>query len=494
MLWNRDRIKSLTQNFIINSRWYYTKNKQKKIPSLYEKISPLGNPSVDVTRELDRWVDMGNKVRFAELQRIILDLRKRRRFSHALQVSEWTKNSGIYTLTPVQHAVQLDLIGKVHGFLAAENYFNGLNELDRTEKAYGALLHCYVQRHQIDKVFAHLQTMKENGIALTYVAYNGIMSLYSKIGEIDKVPAVLDEMKENGVQPNNLSYRICINSYGVRSDIDGVEKILSEMKSQSRIVMDWNTYAVVANFYSKAGLKTKANFTLRKAEEMLENKDGLGYNHLISLHAGLGNRDDVFRLWDLEKNACKRCLNKDYINIMESLVRLEELEEAEKVLKEWESSGNCYDFRVPSVVIAGHIEKGLCENAEALLEYLMETGKASTSNIWARLTVGYMEKGEMEKASSAMKVAISLCDVREGTMIQDTVIGRILSLFGEKGSSDATEEVVNLLRSVTSLNRQMYHALLKSNICGGKEVNRFLDIMKADGFEEDEETKRILTM
>ncbi|XP_073061422.1 pentatricopeptide repeat-containing protein At4g21705, mitochondrial-like [Primulina eburnea] len=494
MLRNSDKIKAFVQAFVINSRCYYTKNKQKKISSLYEKISPLGNPSVDVTRELDTWVGMGNKIRFAELQRIILDLRKRRRFNHALQVSEWTKNSGMYTLTPVQHAVQLDLIGKVHGFLAAENYFNGLNEQDRTEKAYGALLHCYVRGHQTEKVFAHLQAMKEKGIALASVAYNDIMSLYSNIGEIDKVPNVLDLMKKNGVQPNNLSYRICINSYGVRSDIDGVEKILSEMESQSHIVMDWNTYAVVANFYAKAGLKDKANFILRKAEGRLENKDGLGYNHLISLHAGLGNRDDVFRLWDLEKNACKRCLNKDYINIMDSLVRLEELEEAEKVLKEWESSGNCYDFRVPNVVIAGHIEKGLCEKAGALLEYLMETGKTSTSNIWARLAAGYMEKDEMEKALSAMKVATSLCDVREGNTIQDTVIGRILSLFGEKGSSDATEDVVDLLRSVMSLNRQMYHTLLKSNISGGKEVNRLLDIMKTDGFEEDEETKRILAM
>ena len=70
------------QNTII-TRSYYT-NKANKA-TLYSKISPLGStPSLEP--ELDSWVRSGNKVRVAELQRIIHDLRKRKRFSHALQV------------------------------------------------------------------------------------------------------------------------------------------------------------------------------------------------------------------------------------------------------------------------------------------------------------------------------------------------------------------------------------------------------------------------
>lgn len=72
----------------IASRSYYT-NRHKKL-TLYTKISPLGSPSVNLTPELDDWVEKGNKVRFAELQRIILDLRKRKRFSQALQVDQFT--------------------------------------------------------------------------------------------------------------------------------------------------------------------------------------------------------------------------------------------------------------------------------------------------------------------------------------------------------------------------------------------------------------------
>lgn len=68
----------------ISNRTYYT-SRSRKI-SLYNKISPLGDPNTSVVPELDNWVQNGNKVRVAELQRIIRDLRKRKRFSQALEV------------------------------------------------------------------------------------------------------------------------------------------------------------------------------------------------------------------------------------------------------------------------------------------------------------------------------------------------------------------------------------------------------------------------
>ncbi|KAG8385560.1 hypothetical protein BUALT_Bualt03G0057900 [Buddleja alternifolia] len=467
MLPNIHSLEALIRRCLISSRWYSTRGKRRNQTSLYGIISPLGNPNVNVTPELQQWVESGNKV------------------------SEWMKSRGTYTLTPVQHAVQLDLIGKVHGYVSAESYFNSLTEQDKTEKAYGALLHCYVRQRLTDKALAHLKQMKEKGLTLSSLTFNDIMCLYSNTGENDKVPDVFNQMKENHVQPDNLSYRICINSYGVRSDIEGLEKILKEMENDAHIVMDWNTYAVVANFYIKADIKCKANIALKKAEERLDDKDSLGYNHLISLHARLGNRDDVFRLWSLEKNACKRCLNRDYITIMESLVRLGELEEAGKVLKEWDASGNCYDFRVPSVVIVGYIEKGLCEKAEALIERHVEMG---TSNVWGRLSAGYLEKGEMGKALESIKVIIRFRNVTKDIKLDDKVITKILRLVGEKGGSDDAEKVVNLLRSAIPLKRQMYHTLLKSCIASGKEVGAFLDMMKADNYEEDKETLEILSI
>lgn len=473
-----------------SSRLYYT-NRQGKV-TLYSKISPMGNPSTSVTPELDVWVDNGNKVRVAELQRIIHDLRKRKRFSQALEVCEWMSKKGICAFSPIEHAVQLDLIGRVHGFLSAESYFKNLKDQDKTDKTYGALLNCYVRQRQTDKSLSHLRKMKEMGFASSSLTYNDIMCLYTNIGQHEKVPDVLTEMKRNKVSPDNFSYRICINSYGVKSDIEGMENILKEMESQPHIVMDWNTYAVVANFYIKGGLTDKAIDALQKSEEKLDNKDGLGYNHLISLYAGLGNKSEVLRLWGLEKSACKRCINRDYITMLESLVKLGELEEAEKVLKEWEASGNCYDFRVPNIVIVGYCEKGLFEKARAMLEDLMEKGKALTPNSWGKVAEGYLNKGEMEKAKGCMKAALSLHVENKGWKPNPKVITGILNWVGDTGSVNDAEAFIASLRTVIPMNRQMYHVLLKANIQSGKEVDELLCSMKADKINEDEETKEIL--
>ncbi|MED6121265.1 hypothetical protein PIB30_028515 [Stylosanthes scabra] len=66
------------------SRSYYT-SRTKRL-SLYSKISPLGNPNTSIAPELDDWVYNSNMVRVGEIQRIVHDLRKRRRFAQALEI------------------------------------------------------------------------------------------------------------------------------------------------------------------------------------------------------------------------------------------------------------------------------------------------------------------------------------------------------------------------------------------------------------------------
>ncbi|XP_039000863.1 pentatricopeptide repeat-containing protein At4g21705, mitochondrial-like [Hibiscus syriacus] len=221
------------------SRFYYTNRVNKA--TLYSRISPLGGPDKSVEAELENWLKHGKNVRVAELQRIIYDLRKRKRFTQALQVSEWMNKK--------------------------ESYFNGLKDQDKTDKTYGALLNCYVRQRQTNKSLSHLRKMKELGFASTALTYNDIMCLYTNIGQHEKVPEVMKEMKEKNVSPDNFSYRICINSFGVMSNLKGMEENLTEVENQPPIKMDWNTYAVVANFYVKAGLTEKAIDQLKKSKQ-----------------------------------------------------------------------------------------------------------------------------------------------------------------------------------------------------------------------------------
>ncbi|KAI9187501.1 hypothetical protein LWI28_028876 [Acer negundo] len=249
--------------------------------------------------------------------------------------------------------------------------------------------------------------MKEMGFATRALDYNELMCLYKSSGQFEKVPEVLSDMKKNLISPDNLSYRICMKDYAARSDLCRMESILQEMESQHNFIIDWISYSTVANIYIKAGLKEKALIYLKKCEEKIS-KDPVGYDHLISHYASLGNKDEMMTLWGLQKTLCKKHINRDYISMMGCLVKIGELEETEKLLTEWESSCDRYDFRVPNVLLIGYCQKGMIENAEELLRDIVKRGKTPVPNSWSIIAAGYLDKDNMEKAFECMKEALAV--------------------------------------------------------------------------------------
>ncbi|KAK7257220.1 hypothetical protein RIF29_31028 [Crotalaria pallida] len=460
--------------------------------SLFSRISPLGDPSISLVPVLDDWVQQGNTVNPFDLHRVVKDLRSRRRFTQALQVSEWMSSKGVYPFSAGDRAVQLDLIGKVRGLEIAESYFQNLSENDKTNKLHGALLNCYVREGLVDKSLSLLQKIKDMGFA-SALNYNSIMCLYTQTDQLEKVPDVMKLMKEDGVSPDIFSYRICINSYGARSDLVNMEKLLDEMESQSHIVTDWDTYSMVANFYIKAGLKEKALISLEKCEDKADKRNVLAYNYLISQYASLGNKKTMMRLWEHQKANCKKQLNREYIIMLSCLVKVGEFDQAEKVLEEWQLSGNCYDFRVPNTLLIGYSQRGLIEKAETLLQSIVEKGKTPIPNSWSIIASGYVAEENMEKAFQCMKNAVAVVDQNKGWKPKPNIISSILSWAANNKDLDEVEDLINLLRTVIPMNRNMYLYLIKAYVRCGKEVDGILESMKADNIGVDEEIEKILS-
>ncbi|KAK2639089.1 hypothetical protein Ddye_026884 [Dipteronia dyeriana] len=416
--------------------------------NLYSRISPLGNPDTSLVPVLDKWVEEGKRVLEAELQRIVRDLRSNKRYAQALQVSEWMTNRGL-PFSAGDRAVQLDLIGRVRGFECAESYFNSLSDEDKVDKIYGALLNCYVRQGLVDKSVSHMQKMKEMGFATNALNYNDLMCLYKRTDQLEKIPEVLSDMKENGISPDIFSYRICMTAYGDISDLSSVERILLEIESQPDITMDWVTCSAVANIYIKAGIKEKALIYLKKCEEKIS-KDALGYNHLISHYASLGNKDEMMRLWGLQKTQCKKQINREYITMLGGLVKIDELEEAEKLLTEWESSCYCYDFRVPNILLIGYSQKGLIEKGEAMLIDIISRGKTPTPNSWAIIAAGYLDKQNMEKAFECMKEALAVQSENKSWRPKASLISSILNWVRDNRDVDEVEAFVSSLEALVS--------------------------------------------
>ncbi|KAL8145011.1 hypothetical protein AgCh_003288 [Apium graveolens] len=461
--------------------------------ALFQKISTLKDPNASIVAVLDQFVKEGNKVKGSDLQRFVRELRSRKRYSHALQLSEWVNTNNYCRDTSGNHAVQLDLIGVVRGTDAAENYFNKLNDKEKDERTYGALLNCHTREGHVDKSLLLMETMKEIGFASSPLAYNNLMCLYSRSDQPEKVLDMLSEMKQNGIPPNNFSYRFCIKACGEKSDFSGMEKLLAEMESQPQITMDWSTYSTAVNHYIIGDQKDKALAALKKLETII-NKDAIGYNHLISHYAKLGDMEEVMRLWGLQKIVCKKQVNRDYITMLGMLVKLGELEEGANVLMEWESSCRTFDFRVPNVLFIGLCSKGLTEKAETMLKKMISTGNIPIPNSWAIISFGYMVMENLEKAYECMKEALSVSQESPGWKPKSVLITSILHWLGENGDIADVEAFVSSLRSVIPVNREMYHALIKATIRRGKVVDEILIKMESDKINADEETKKLLSV
>ncbi|XP_060188918.1 pentatricopeptide repeat-containing protein At4g21705, mitochondrial-like [Lycium barbarum] len=424
--------------------------------NLFSRISPVRKADL-IIPVLDQWVDEGRKVTSIELQRIVRDLRSRKRFSQALQVSEWMRVRGLCPFKSGDCAVHLDLIGIVHGWEAAECYLNNLTDEQKNDKTYGALFNCYIRQGQVEKSLAHFQKMKELGYAYSTLVYNNLMCLYRSTGQLERVSDVLSEMKENGVTPNNFSYRICMNCRGERADFSGMEKLLEEMESQPFISVDWITYSMMANFYIKAKLKEKALVFLKKLEDELH-KDAIGYNHLISHYGNLGNKEEMLRLWGVQKVVCKKQINRDYITMLGSLVKLGDLDTAETVLKEWESSCHTYDFRVPNVLLIGYCQNGLVDKAETMLQGIVKKGKTPIPNSWAIIAAGYANVDKMEKAYECMKEAIAVRGQNPGWRPKPHLVSSISNWLSDPEDARELEAFRSSLKTIVSGNKDVHNA------------------------------------
>ncbi|XP_073127378.1 pentatricopeptide repeat-containing protein At4g21705, mitochondrial-like [Henckelia pumila] len=459
--------------------------------NLFSRISHVGEGR-DIVQALDQWVAEGRKVHNREVLRLIRDLRSRKRFSQALQISEWISSNKAFTFSPGDRAVHLDLIGVVGGSQAAERYFDNLSEQEKDEKGYGALLSSYAREGLLVKTLLHMEKMKHRGYASSSLAYNNLMALYKKAGELEKVPEVLSEMKTNGVAPNNFSYRICINSFGERSDLIGMGKLLEEIESQPDISIDWATYSIVAYQFIKANDKEKALTYMKKLEEKIHG-DATGYNHLISFYAHLGDKGEMMRLWVSQKIACKKQINRDYITMISSLLKLGDVETAEALVKHWDSSCRYYDFRVPNVLLIWYCQKGLVEKAEAMLRDFVQKGKKPTPNSWSIVSAGYLNIKNMAKAFECMKEALSAMERNMKWIPKPAEITTILEWLGDNGEFEQVEGFFQSLRTVIPVSKHMYGALIKANTRDGGDSGWILDRMKTDNTEVAEETQKMLS-
>ncbi|KAL3509385.1 hypothetical protein ACH5RR_028786 [Cinchona calisaya] len=419
---------------------FSTKTLLSSSDNLFKRILPAGDPKVSIVPILDQWVQEGRPLNQSELKSAVKLLRNCKRYTHALQLAEWMKDSS--NLSPADIAIRLDLISRVRGLREAEKYFNDVSDTSKTYKVYGSLLNCYASYKLVDKAEEIMQIMRQSGCNME-LSYNIMLNLYSKLRKCEKLEKLVQEMEKDGLSCGKSTYYILLNASAADSDIEAMEKLFKKMEMDPVVNVNWHAYVIAAKGYSKAGLRDKASDMLKKAKNLIRRSDtGPAYHFLLSMYASLGNKDEVNEIWHLYKKRGLR-RNMGYFYMINSLIRLDDINGAEKIFQEWEAINTSYDFRILNTLINAYTKKGLLREAEALVNKAVECEKKVPASTWDHLSTGYYKDNQMEKAAYAMKNAVFSCKGTSWTLNCIT-LKACLEYMKVKGDVER-EKIVRLL-------------------------------------------------
>ncbi|KAL7609046.1 hypothetical protein Lser_V15G11074 [Lactuca serriola] len=411
----------------------------KKNDNLYRRISPVGDPNASMIPILEQWEKEGKSVKIEQLIVIIKSLRKFNRYTHALQLSEWMSKKRT-KLHPAGFAVHLDLLSRVEGVEQAENYFNTIPDEVKNFQVYGALLNCYSSTKSIEKAESLSEKMKQMGM-MTTLSYNSMLNLYKKTGDIKKLDETYQEMLETGISCDKPTFYIRLSAYASLPNIEAMEKVLKRMEESSTLTVDWNAYIIASGGYSKSSKPEKSYEMLQKSEGYIRgNSKGAAWEILIRMYASLGKKDDVYRIWNLYKSSWSKVYNRGYSSVIYALVKLDDIDGAEKMLTEWEAQNLSFDFRIPNMVIGGYCKKGILGKAEEYVERVVGMGKVAPASTWGLFVAAYVREGEMEKAVEVLRKCVVVEDKR-GCRLDQDVFEKCVEYLKGKGELELVGEI-----------------------------------------------------
>lgn len=423
-------------------------------------------------KELTTFLKSRKRVFKWEVGDTIKKLRDRKRFHPALKLSETMARRGM-NLTNSDHAIRLDLVCKGRGIASAEEYFVNLPESSKTHHAYGALLNCYCKELMTEKAEALMEKMKELEFAFTPMSYNSLMTLYSKTNQPDKIPSIIQEMKTNDVPRDCFTYNIWMRSLAAMNDISGVDRVMEEMKRDGRVAPDWTTYSNLASIYANAGMFEKAEEALKELEEKNNRESLEAYQFLITLYGHTGNLIEVHRVWRSLKLQFPKMANISYLNMIQVLVKLNDLPGAEACFKEWESSPTrtTYDIRIFNALFAGYLQKDMFETAELFKKRSKRKGARLNAKTWEILTDYYFKKNDMNSVFRCVDRGIKKGKSHDRIWIpKEEVVTSLMSYFESKKDVKGAESFVELLKTVKKdLGMDIFEHLLRTYVAAGKK-------------------------
>ncbi|XP_072150357.1 LOW QUALITY PROTEIN: pentatricopeptide repeat-containing protein At4g01990, mitochondrial-like [Setaria viridis] len=456
---------------------------------LYVRLSKLGSgrPPGSVAAELDAWVSKRRPISVVHIVAYVRKLRKFKKDACALELMDWMEARGA-ELGLIHHTLRLDLISKVHGIQAAEEYFWSLPDMFKSKKTYACLLNCYSAHGMEDQGLELYEKMKALNFVPDTLMYNSLMALYQKAGQPEKILTTFEEMRESGIMADKFTYFTLIESYIIMNDLDAAEKVLEELQDVAPV--HWSLYTLMANSYIKLEQFGKAEAALKKAEKVMDRAELRSWHSLLSLYACSGNSTELKRIWESLRLAFKKCLNRSYRVMLQALSTVDDFDCLQQIFQEWQSSHEYYDMRIANVMIKAYLDKGMIDEAEAIRQSAMAQGHCNenTVQIFAEF---YLDKSNVEAALEILRDAKNMVTAHNWVPSKE-LVSRFLKYYEESENVDGVESFCEDLKKLECLDGKAYEGSMRTYMAAQRTNPSIAQRIEDDGFHIEPEMAKLL--
>ncbi|XP_071738250.1 pentatricopeptide repeat-containing protein At4g02820, mitochondrial [Rutidosis leptorrhynchoides] len=437
---------------------------------------------------IKKWKDEGNLVRKYELNRIVRELRKLKRYKHALEICEWMTLQQDIKLVEGDYAVHLDLIAKIRGINSAEKFFLDLPDRMKGQSTCTALLHTYVQHKDSSKAEALMDKISECGFVKYPLPFNHMMSLYISNGQFEKVTKIFKDL-QNNTSPDIVTYNLLLTACNARGDSVAAEKIFLELK-KTKVDPDWVTFSLLTSMYLKTSRFEDALFSVKEMEKRVCRKVRVAFSSIITLYTGLEKKEDVYRIWKKMKSMFRKLNDAEYHCMITSLIKLNEVNEAENVYSDWESVSGTGDSRVPNLILAVYINRHDMSMAENFLsKRMVEEGIVPSYTTWELFTYGYLHEKQMDKVLECFKKAIGSVKKWDPN---EKFVRQVFKMLEENGNVEGAEELLAVIRDAGHVSTDIYNLVLRVYAKAGKMPLIVGERMKKDKVLLNDETHELI--
>ncbi|KAF3522320.1 hypothetical protein F2Q69_00049863, partial [Brassica cretica] len=447
------------------------KTLEKKQSELFKAIVSAGGLSVGSA--LDKWVeDEGNEISRTDVAKAMLQLRRRRMYGRALQMSEWLEANKKIEMNERDYASRLDLIVKTRGLEKGEAYVDKIPKSFRGEVMYRTLLANCVVACNVKKSELVFNRMKDLGFPRSGFTCDQMLLLYKRVDR-KKISDVLLLMEKENVKPSLLTYKILIDVKGSSNDIKGMEQVVETMKDEG-VEPDFNTQAIIARHYSVAGLKEKAESVLKEMEGESLEANRRAFKDLLSIYASLGREDEVRRVWKI----CEpKPRFEESLSAIQAFGKLNKVQEAEEIFEKVIKMDRRVSSNTFSVLLRVYVDHKMLSKGKDLVKRMAESGCRIEASTWDALIRLYVEAGEVEKADSLLSKASK----QSHTKLMMSSFMYIMDEYAKRGDVHNTEKIFQKMREVGYTSRlRQFQALMQGYSNAKAPAYGMRDRMKAD--------------